>query len=234
MSSPRKKELILPGILLAGFITFFASGAHEFFSWQVLDQNYTAIKDFVTDKQWLSYLGFFCVYFAAVAFSLPIASLLTLAGGAILGWPAATLAVTAATAGAGLVFFAARNLFSDILQRRAGPFLGKLERGFSQNAFFYLLALRLVPTVPFWVLNIVPALTRMGIVQFLAATFIGIIPGSFVYVWVGRGFDLALTTGQTPDVGILTSPTVSLSLLALAALSLMPIFLRLRQTSAKK
>ena len=88
MPPPRKKELILPSILLAGFITFFASGAHEFFSWQVLDQHYTAIKCFVIDKQWLSYLMFFCAYFVAVAFSLPIAGLLTLAGGAILGWPA--------------------------------------------------------------------------------------------------------------------------------------------------
>ena len=224
MPPPRKKELILPGILLAGFITFFASGAHEFFSWQVLGQHYTAIKGFVIDKQWLSYLVFFCAYFAAVAFSLPIAGLLTLAGGAILGWPAATLAVIAATAGAGLVFFAARNLFSDILQRRAGPFLGKLEDGFSQNAFFYLLALRLVPTVPFWVLNIVPALTRMGIAQFLAATFIGIIPGSFVYVWVGRGFDQALTAGQTPDSEYFQVQTVLLPLTALGALSLMPVF----------
>ena len=234
MPPPRKKELILPSILLAGFITFFASGAHEFFSWQVIDQHYNIIKGFVIDKQWLSYLLFFCAYFAAVAFSLPIAGLLTLAGGAILGWPAATLAATAATAGAGLVFFAARNMFSDILQRRAGPFLGKLEEGFSQNAFFYLLALRLVPTVPFWVLNIVPALTRMGMAQFLTATFIGIIPGTFVYVWVGRGFDQALTTGQTPGFGILSSSTVLLPLGALATLSLMPVFLRLRQTNVKK
>ena len=234
MPPPRKKELILPGILLAGFITFFASGAHEFFSWQVLDQHYTTIKVFVIHKQWLSYLGFFCAYFVAVAFSLPIAGLLTLSGGAILGWPAAILAVIAATAGAGLVFFAARNLFSDILQRRAGPFLGKLEDGFSQNAFFYLLALRLAPTVPFWVLNIVPALTRMGIAQFLAATFIGIIPGSFVYVWVGRGFDQALTAGQTPDLRILTSPDLLLPLTALGAFALVPILLKIRQASTKK
>ena len=234
MQPPHVKKLILPGVLLAGFLTFFASGAHEFFSWQVLSQHYTAIKGFVTDKKWLSYLMFFCAYFTAVAFSLPIASLLTLAGGAILGWPAATLAVTAATAGAGLVFFVARNLFSDILQRRAGPFLGKLEDGFSQNAFFYLIALRLVPTVPFWVLNIVPALTRMGIVQFLAATFIGIIPGSFVYVWVGRGFDQALTAGQTPDLRILTSPDLLLPLTALGAFALVPILLKIRQASTKK
>jgi uncharacterized membrane protein YdjX (TVP38/TMEM64 family) len=233
MPPPPKKKLILPAILLTGFIAFFASGAHEFFSWQFLGHHYNAIKDFVGDKQWLSYLGFFCAYLAAVAFSLPIASLLTLTGGAILGWPTAALAVLAATAGGGLVFFAARNLFSDILQRRAGPFLGKLEDGFSQNAFFYLLALRLVPTAPFWVVNIVPALTRMGIVQFLAATFIGIIPGSFVYVWVGRGFDQALTAGQTPDFSILSSSNILLPLGALGLLSLIPVFVRLRQTRIK-
>ena len=83
MLPPRKKKLILPGILLAGFITFFSSGTHEFFSWQVFVQHYNAIKGSAEDKQWLSYLGFFCAYTAAVAFSLPIASLLTLAGGAI-------------------------------------------------------------------------------------------------------------------------------------------------------
>ena len=169
----------------------------------------------------------------AVSFSLPVASLLTLAGGAIFGWPAATLVVVAATVGAGLVFFAAKNLFTDIQRRRAGPFLGKLEKGFSQNAFFYLLALRLVPAAPFWVLNIVPALTRMSITKFLAATFIGIIPGSFAYVWVGRGFDQVLAAGKTPDLGTLASPNILLPLVALAALSLMPILLR-RQNNIKK
>ncbi len=234
MPFPRLKRLILPGVLLAGFITFFASGAHEFLSWQVFGHHYTTIKDFVGDEQWLSYLGFFCAYTAAVAFSLPIASLLTLAGGAILGWPAATLVIVAATTGAGLVFFAARTLFSNTLQNRAGPFLSKLEDGFSKNAFFFLLALRLVPTVPFWAVNIVPALTRMGIAKFLAATFIGIIPGSCVYVWVGRGFDQVLAAGQTPDLRILVSPNLLLPLTALGVLALMPALIKIRQASTKK
>ena len=233
MPPPRKKELILPSILLAGFIAFFASGAYEFLSWQVLGQHYHTIKNFVDDKQWLSYLGFFFAYLTAVAFSLPIASLLTLAGGAIFGWPAAALAIVAATAGAGLVFVAARNLFSDILKRRAGPFLGKLEEGFSKNAFFYLLALRLVPTAPFWVVNIVPALTRMGITPFLAATLIGITPGTLIYAWVGRSFDQVLAAGQTPDLTILSSSHVVLPLGALSLLSLVPVFVRLRQTRVK-
>ena len=132
------------------------------------------------------------------------------------------------------MFFAARNLFSDILQRRAGRFLGKLEDGFSQNAFFYLLALRLVPTAPFWVVYIVPALTRMGIAKFLAATFIGIIPGSCVYVWVGRGFDQVLAAGQTPDLRIVVSPSLLLPLTALGALALMPALIKIRQASTKK
>ena len=233
MPLPHKKRLILPSIMLAGFMAFFASGVHEFFSWQVLGQHYNAIQGFVGEKQWLSYFGFFCVYMLAVAFSLPIASLLTLAGGAILGWPAAALSVVAATTGAGLVFFAAKHLFSDILQRRASPFLVRLEDGFSQNAFFYLLFLRLVPTAPFWVVNIVPALTCMGIGQFLAATFIGIIPGSFVYVWVGRGFDQALAAGQIPDFNILSSSNVLLPLGALSLLSLMPVLVRLNQKNHK-
>ena len=80
MPPPLKKKLILPGILFTGFIAFFASGTHEFFSWQVLGQHYTTIKSFIVYKQWLSYLVFFCAYFVAVAFSLPIAGLLTLAG----------------------------------------------------------------------------------------------------------------------------------------------------------
>ena len=234
MPSPRLKPLILPGIMLAGLTAFFASGAYYFFNWQFVNQHYTAIKGFAGEQKWISYLGFFCAYLIAVAFSLPVAGLLTLAGGAILGWPAATLVIVAATVGAGLVFFAAKKLFSDIFYRKAGPFLSKLEEGFYKNAFFYLLTLRLIPTAPFWVVNIIPALTRMGLTQFLVATLIGIIPGSCVYVWVGRGFDQVLSVGQTPNLEILASANVLLPLTALGALSLMPILFQLLQTRVKK
>ena len=234
MRSPRLKHLILPGILLAGFGTFFFSGAHDFFNWQLLSQHYNATKAFAENQQWQSYLGFLCAYMVAVTFSLPIASLLTLAGGAILGWPAAPLVVLAATAGAGLVFLAARNLFTNLLPRWAGPFIGKLEDGFSQNAFFYLLALRLIPTTPFWVLNIVPAVTRMSINKFLVATFIGIIPGCCVYVWVGRSFDEVLAAGQTPDLMVLANPNLLLPLTALGVFALIPVFIKFRQTSIKE
>jgi len=226
MKPPAVKRLLLPAILLGGLTLFFASGANEIISWGFLGTHYNAIKTFASDHIWLGYLAFFCSYVLAVAFSLPIASLLTLAGGAVLGWPAVILVVAAATTGAGLVFLAARNLFIDLLRQRAGRFIAKLEKGFSENAFLYLLALRLVPAAPFWAVNIVPALTRMPFRQFIGATCLGIIPGTAVYISVGRGFDHILAAGKTPDLGVLTSQEILLPLAGLGALSLLPILVR--------
>ena len=233
MKPPAVKRLLLPAILLTGLTLFFASGANEIISWGSLGTHYAAIKSFAGDHTWLGYLAFFCSYVLAVAFSLPIASLLTLAGGAVLGWPAVILVVAAATTGAGLAFLAARNLFTDLLRQRATTFFAKLEKGFSENAFFYLLALRLVPAAPFWAVNIVPALTHMPFRQFIGATCLGIIPGTAVYISVGRGFDHILAAGKTPDLSVLTSPAILLPLAGLGALSLLPIMVRRWQATKR-
>ena len=233
MKPPVAKRLLLSAILFGGFTLFFASGANEIVSWGFLGKHYTDIKTLAGDHTWLGYLAFFCSYVLAVTLSLPIASLLTLAGGAVLGWPAVILVVTAATTGAGLVFLAARTLFTNQLRQRASAFFTKLEKGFSENAFFYLLALRLVPAAPFWAVNIVPALTRMPFRQFIGATCLGIIPGTVVYIWVGRGFDYILAAGKTPDLSFLTSPNILLPLMGLGALSLLPILVRRWQALKK-
>mgnify|MGYP006113109525 CR=1 FL=1 len=220
------KRLVLPAILIAGFAGFFIGGGDQLISWQSLSQHYNDIKDFSHQRRFASYLLFFLIYIAAVAFSLPIASVLTLAGGAVFGWPAAALIITAASIGAGVVFLAARSVFADLFRRRAGVFLARLEDGFSSNAFQYLLALRLLPVAPFWAVNIVPALTSMRLAPFFAATFIGIIPGTMVYVAVGRGFDHILAVGKTPDLSILASPQILLPLGGLGILALLPSIYR--------
>ena len=166
------------------------------------------------------------VYALAVAFSLPIALPLTLTSGALLGWPAVILVVCGATLGAGVVFIAARSIFADLLRSRAGPFVAKLEAGFSRNSFYYLLALRLMPVAPFWVVNIVPALSSMRLGPFLLATFIGIIPGTTVFISVGRGFDHILAAGQNPDVAMLASAPIIIPLFGLGVLALIPVVLR--------
>ena len=220
------KKYLLPIILVSGLVLFFATGLHNWLSFTKLAENYGAIKSYISDNQFTAYALFFITYLLAVAFSLPIASLLTLSGGALLGWPGAALILIAATAGATVVFTAARSVMADMLSAKAGPFLKKLEAGFSENAFQYLLALRLVPIVPFWVVNIVPALLGMRLVPFVVATFIGIMPGTLVYVYVARGFDHILAQGKAPDLSTLSDVRIIGPLAALGALALLPTFLK--------
>ena len=217
------KRLWLPALLVTGLAIFLASGAHRFVQWEVIALHYGQIKSWATSQLALAGIGFLVSYAVAVAFSLPVALPLTLTGGAVFGWLALPLVLTGATVGAGLVFIAVRTALGDVARRRAGPFLARLEDGFSTNAFSYLLALRLIPVAPFWVINIVPALTRMTLRSYLAATFIGIAPGTAVFVSVGRGLDHVLAAGRTPDLEILASPAVVGPLVALGLLALMPV-----------
>ena len=227
-ANPTRKlsRFILPALLVLGLGIFFLSGAYEMMSWQSVSAHYAILNGFVEKHLWLSYLIFMLGYAVVVAFSLPIALPLTLTGGALLGWPAIILVICGATAGAGVVFIAARSIFADLLRARAGPFITKLEAGFSRNSFSYLLALRLIPAAPFWVVNIVPALTRMQLSPFLLATFIGITPGTAIFISVGRGFDHILAAGQTPELAVLTSAPIIIPLVSLAALALLPIVVR--------
>ena len=220
------KTLWLPLLLVGGLLVFFATGTHHAVSWQGIARNYAGITGFADENLPVAALGFTVIYILAVAFSLPIALFLSLTGGAVLGWLAVPLVVIGATAGAGIVFIAARTIFADLARARAGPFIARLESGFTANAFSYLLALRLIPVAPFWVMNIVPAFSRMSLTAFLGATCLGIMPGSAVFVSVGRGLDHILAAGQTPDLEILGSPAILGPLAALGLLALIPVVWR--------
>jgi uncharacterized membrane protein YdjX (TVP38/TMEM64 family) len=224
----------LPATLICGLAGFFATGLHQLVSWETVARHYAEISHFIEQNCAASYVGFVLFYTAVVAFSLPIASLMTLAAGALLGWPSIGLIVVAATAGACLLFIAARGLFRDVLRARAGPFFAKLEAGFAKNAFSYLLFLRLMPVAPFWAVNILPAFSGMRLAQFIGATAIGIIPGTSVYVAVGRGFDHLLARGETPNLAVLNTPHIWLPLAGLALLALLPTLYRhIKPTSNK-
>ena len=226
LSLPPLKKLWLPLLLAGGLLVFFATGAHTAISWQSIAQNYATITGFADANLAIAALGFAVLYLLAVAFSLPVALFLTLTGGAVFGWLAVPLILMGATLGAGIVFIAARTIFADLARARAGPFIARLEAGFSANAFSYLLALRLIPVAPFWVINIIPAFSRMSLGSFLAATFIGISPATTVFVSVGRGLDHVLAVGQTPDLQVLASPAILGPLAALGLLALLPALWR--------
>ncbi len=127
-------------------------------------------------------LAFVALYAAVVALSLPGGAVLTMAGGFLFGWLLGGLAsIVGATIGASIVFLIARSALGEFLAARAGPWLSRFRQGFQDDAFSYLLFLRLVPIFPFWLVNLAPALLGVGFVTYVATTFLGIIPGTFAY-----------------------------------------------------
>ena len=221
-SHPIKKAW--PALVLGGgFVLFFVSDGADWLGWERFVTHYASIKGFAQANRVMAYALFTGGYAIVVAFSLPVASLLTVAGGAILGWPALVLVVVGATGGATIVFVTARGILSGFLAKRAGPFQHRLKDGFTRDGFAYLLALRLIPVAPFWAVNIIPAFTAIRLRTFVGATAIGIIPGVGVYTSMGRGFDQVFAAGQTPDLAIVTSPQILLPLVGLGLLALLPV-----------
>jgi uncharacterized membrane protein YdjX (TVP38/TMEM64 family) len=213
-------------ILIIGLVLFFATGLNNYLSFSALTEHYTSLTAWISANRLIAWGAFFLIYLIAVAFSLPIASLLTLGGAALLGWVALPLVVVSATVGAFILFLAARGALQDSMQKRAGPFMGRIREGFNKSPFFWLLALRLVPVFPFWVVNIVPAILHMSPRDFLIATLIGIAPGSAAYIWVGISVQPILAAGRVPTGEDLTRPELLASLAVLAGLALVPALVR--------
>lgn len=211
-------------VLLAGLGAFFALGLDRYVSFATLKEHRQALLDLVRANTAAMAVGYAAVYATCVAFSLPIAALMTIAAGFLFGQLLGSLVVvTGATAGAVAVFLAARTALGDTLRRRAGPWLARMQDGFNENALSYLLVLRLVPLFPFAVVNLVPALLGVKLRDYAIATFVGIIPGSFVYTAVGTGLGSVFDRGgEFSARGILT-PQLIMALVGLACLALAPV-----------
>ncbi|MGE5247122.1 MAG: TVP38/TMEM64 family protein [Verrucomicrobiota bacterium] len=160
--------------------------------------------------------AFVAIYIAQTAFSLPGAAILSLAAGAVFGLFQGTLyVVTAATIGAVLAFLISRTLLRDWVVRRFGARIGAIDRGLRGSGLPYLLFLRLVPVFPFFLVNLAAGITAMPLRTYALGTFVGILPGSLVYVNAGAGL------ATIENVAQVASPRVlgSLALLGLFALS---------------
>ena len=174
-------------LLLAAMALVFAMGWHRYLTLQELVERREALRASISGHTLLAILAFMAIYAATVALSLPGAAVLTLAGGFLFGWFWGALAsVAAATLGAIVIFLIARSALGEPLAARAGPWLAKLRAGFKEDAFNYLLFLRLVPIFPFWLVNLAPALLGVSLWTYTLATVIGIVPGSFAYSIVGK------------------------------------------------
>lgn len=228
MQANRLTRFIPLLIIAGGFAAFFATGANKYVSLAWLRENYGAVQDFVAARFALALGLFMLAYVAMAAFSVPGAGLLSLSAGLLFGTAIGTAAVViAATLGATLLFLAARSAFGGALKAKAGGFIEKFEAGINENAFSYLLLLRLVPLFPFFVINLAPAFTKIRTSTYVLATFIGIMPGSFAYVSAGRGLGAVFESGGAVSLsGLLTKPEVLTPIVALSLLALLPVLLR--------
>lgn len=220
----RLKRYVPLAIVAVGLAVFVMTGAYEYLSFDALVRHRTDLLGFAQNHGVVSVLAFIGVYIAITALSVPGGVWLTLAGGFVFGgWLTGLYVVVGATLGATLIFLAARYAFADLFRARADSSLAKMEDGFRKNAFSYLLVLRLVPLFPFWLVNLVPALLDVKLRTYVIATFLGIIPGTFVYAYVGAGLGVVFEQGGEPNLGIIFQPQVLLPLLGLALLSLVPV-----------
>lgn len=211
-------------VLIAAVIAVFASGVTQYLNLEALQANEAALRAFIDDNLILALLIFAVVYALATAVSLPGAVILTLAGGYLFGtWVGGTATVIGATIGAILVFYAVRTSLGEALRAKAeasGGLLKTVIDGVGQGAFGYILTLRLIPLAPFWLVNVAAALAHTPLRAYALATFVGIMPATFIYSGIGAGIGALVARGETPDLGVIFEPKVLLPLVALGLLSL--------------
>jgi uncharacterized membrane protein YdjX (TVP38/TMEM64 family) len=225
------------GLIMLGLVLVFAFDIDEFASFQHLRDHHQRLTEFVAMHYLQAVLVYLVLYVLFVALSLPGAIWLTVAGGFLFGAVVgAILAVIAATIGASLLFLATKTSLGDYLHAHAGPWLAKVERGFADNQWSYLLMMRLFPAIPFFIANLVPAFLGVSLPVFIATTFIGIIPATAIFATIGAGLGSVLQTSADLSLHNLLTPQLKWALIALAVLAAMPAavkFLRRRHASSR-
>ncbi len=220
----------VPIIIALGAAVIGAITLREYLSFAALAENRERLLA-LRDAHYLwSVLAFIGAYTVIVAFSLPGATVATLTGGFLFGlFPGVIFNVVAATIGAITVFSAARSGFGTSVAAKienAGGAAARLQSALRENEWSVLFIMRLVPAVPFFLANLLPAFVGTRLWPFAVTTFLGIIPGGIVYTSVGAGLGEVFAKGETPDLSIIFAPHVIGPILGLAALSALPIVVK--------
>ncbi|WP_171208770.1 MULTISPECIES: TVP38/TMEM64 family protein [unclassified Ruegeria] len=217
--------LVILAVALAGFFTL-----GDYLSFETLRDNREALLAWRDANYWAMAAAFVGIYIVIVAFSLPGAAVASMTGGFLFGLMFGTVFnVVAATIGASAIFLAARWGLGETLTAKletSEGTVGKLKDGLRENEVSVLFLLRLVPVVPFFVANLVPALVGVKFRNFLITTALGIIPGGIVYTWIGVGLGGVFDRGDTPDLSLLWEPFVIGPIIGLCVLAALPIAIK--------
>jgi len=211
----------LIAVLVAGLA---ALSLQDHFSIEVLREHRAVLNVFVAERAVLAGAAFIALYAVTTLLSLPVGAVLTIAGGFLFGVTFGTLyVVVGATLGATAIFIVARGALGDLFRAKAGPFIQRMEAGFRENAFSYLLVLRLIPLFPFFVVNLVPAFLGVSLRTYVIGTAVGIIPGTLVFALAGAGLGSIFDRGGAFTVESVLTPEIVAGLIGLSLLSLLPV-----------
>jgi len=208
--------LLVVVVLLIG--AFFVFDLSRFLSLDALKRNREALQAWQQAHPVAALGGYMAAYVAMAALSLPGAAVLTLAGGALFGVVTGTIAVSfASTVGATLAFLIARFVLRDAVRRRFGARLRPIEEGVARDGAFYLFTLRLVPLFPFFLVNLLMALTPIATPTFYGVSQLGMLPATIAFVYAGSRL------AQIERLADVVSPGL---IGAFVALGLLPLVLR--------
>lgn len=210
--------MVVAAAFIAVIAAYFAFGGPRYLSPDQLDAHRDALLAFATAHPIAAPAIAFATYALIVALGLPAGIVFSLACGMLFGRFGGTLvAVCGEAAGGTLAFFAARHLFADAARARLGATLARVDAPIRRHAFLYLLFLRMVPVFPFFVVNIAPAFTTIPLATFVAATFAGAIPATFVYASLGEAL------GRAASLADALSPRTFVLLALLGVVALLPV-----------
>jgi len=181
-----RARLLVAALLVLAIAAFFAAGGHRYVTFESLKAQQAALDDWYRAHPWQTVLAYFAVYVAVTGLSLPGATLMTLAGGAVFGLLWGTVIVSfASSLGATLAFLASRFVLRDWVRSRFGERVKAIDEGLAKDGAFYLFTLRLLPVVPFFLINLALGLSAMRARTFYWVSQVGMLAGTLVYVNAG-------------------------------------------------
>jgi uncharacterized membrane protein YdjX (TVP38/TMEM64 family) len=238
------KQWLPLAVLILLMVAAYVFRLHDYLSFGQIVENRSTLDKFVNERIFLAVAIYMLIYVAVVALSLPGAAILSVFGGFLFGWYLSVpLTVISATLGAAIVFQVVKTSLGKAIAERAGPFVNKLSKGFADDAAGYLLFLRLAPVFPFFAVNAVAGICRVDFKTFLWTTFVGIIPGSIAFAWLGKGLDSIIKAEQaahtecvarssaencpyTFSVSSLLTTEILIAFAALGVVALIPVALK--------
>lgn len=201
----------LIGLFALALLLFFLLGGHEYLSFDAIKESRETLIGYKDEHFAFTLIAAIAIYLISAAFSLPIASILSLLAGLLFGrWLGAAVIVIGGTLGATLLLIAARYVFTDFFKRRKRSVgrLQALNEGFCRNGLLYVAFLRVVPVLPFWLVNLAAAFTKIPLPSYMAGTVLGMVPISFVWAQMGEKLETINSPGDAISAPIIISLSI--------------------------